>query len=249
MSQRRRRRSRGSPSLGLRSVPRRGQGRRNRRPIGKSSQLLSQLLCLRQRRILHRRFVGVEEHDVEVAVRVVAVLAQEATPGGPLPFGRLLPVLDVLASIVHPRRAELDDLYKAHCASPFRATGQASPAHGSDTSIDGGSWCPSPDTNQRGSTAVRAISCLSSVLAPGSSQRRCVQRRHCARLGRGLNAHRDSTEAEDRQGSAPLAVDYGRRPEPVFTSTLEDVSAPGRRSRRRRSCRYSTAMATGPITG
>lgn len=59
------------------------------RPIGESSHFLSKLLCLREPRLLHRGFVGVEHHGVEVAVRVVAVLAQEATASGPLPFGPL----------------------------------------------------------------------------------------------------------------------------------------------------------------
>src|SRR5438270_3553761 len=69
---------------------------------------------LGQVRVLHGRLGGVEEDDVVVAVRVVAVLEQELPAGSALALGSLQPLLVESLEFLPLRCRKGDDLGERH---------------------------------------------------------------------------------------------------------------------------------------
>src|SRR5437016_1920818 len=107
----------------------------HRRHIGKCHVLLRGRLRLWQFRVLHRRLVRVEEHDREVAARLVAVGRQDLPPDGALALAGPSPPLVGLADGVEIGSAELDHLHKTHLLAPpvdERCSVNTSPRRGAD---------------------------------------------------------------------------------------------------------------------
>src|SRR5262249_43764020 len=84
------------------------------RPVDERALLLAELARLGQVRVRHRRLVGVEERDDDVAIRVVAVATDDRSSERALALGRLLPLALQVLDLVDVLRAHLHDLYEAH---------------------------------------------------------------------------------------------------------------------------------------